>query len=144
MSNSKLYFKLRTFYIKTTSWEYWPMWIVYFPVSFYYIYLSIKARSFFFFSASNPTIETGGMFFESKWKIFELIPQQYFPTTIYINENESLKTVINKISKAKILYPIIAPDFLTFATTKTPVVGRYISNKTQCVRGAVRPAAVLY
>lgn len=111
MNNNKTYFKLRRYYIKTTSWEYWPMWVVYFPVSFYYIFLSIKARSFFFFSASNPTIETGGMFFESKWKIFELIPKKYFPSTIYIEESDTLNVVLDKLNTNNISLPIIAkPD----------------------------------
>ena len=87
------------------------MWIVYFPVSFYYIFLAIKARSFFFFSASNPTIETGGMFFESKWKIFELIPQKYFPSTIYIEETDNLNIVLNKLNTHNVFFPIITkPD----------------------------------
>jgi hypothetical protein len=111
MSKTAFIFNLRRYYIKTTSWEYWPMWVVYFPVSFYYIFLAIKARSFFFFSASNPTIETGGMFFESKWKIFQLIPQKYFPSTIYIEEKDSLNIVLNKLNTEHISFPIIAkPD----------------------------------
>ncbi len=87
------------------------MWVVYFPVSFYYIFLAIKARSFFFFSASNPTIETGGMFFESKWKIFELIPKKYFPSTIYIKDTDTLDVVLDKLNTNNISFPIIAkPD----------------------------------
>ena len=87
------------------------MWVVYFPVSFYYIYLSIKAKSFFFFSAANPSIETGGAFFESKWKIFELMPSSFFPKTIYIGENEGIENVQKTLESAKITYPIIAkPD----------------------------------
>ena len=62
------------------------MYVVYFPVGIYYIYLAARARSFFFFSASNPTIETGGMFFESKMKIFDLIPKALYPPTIFIDE----------------------------------------------------------
>lgn len=111
MNTTALLFKLRRYYIKTTSWEYWPMWVVYFPVSFYYIFLAIKARSFFFFSASNPTIETGGMFFESKWKIFELIPKKYFPSTIYIEAADTLNVVLGKLNTNNISFPIIAkPD----------------------------------
>lgn len=111
MSYKEINSKLRKLMIKTFSWEYWPVWLVYFPVSFYYIYLSIKARSFFFFSASNPTIETGGMFFESKWKIFELMPKAYFPSTIYIEAHDLLNTISNKMEDAGISFPIIAkPD----------------------------------
>jgi len=87
------------------------MWFVYFPVSFYYIYLALKARSFFFFSASNPSIETGGMFFESKWSIFKLIPKKYYPSTILINKEDDVKVISAKMKEAGIEFPIIAkPD----------------------------------
>ncbi|MFN0080922.1 MAG: hypothetical protein ACKVOM_00250 [Ferruginibacter sp.] len=102
---------MRRLYIKIFSWEYWPTWVVYFPVSFYFLYLAIKARSFFFFSASNPTIETGGMFFESKWKIFQLVPKEYYPTTILVHGCESIESIEQRMNFAGIEFPIIAkPD----------------------------------
>lgn len=108
---NKLYFKLRRFYIKTFSWEYWPVWVVYFPVGFYFLYLSIKARSFFFFSASNPSIETGGMFFESKWKIFQLVPKAYYPATILVEGGEDMLMILQRMNFSGIEFPIIAkPD----------------------------------
>ena len=98
-------------YIKSMHWEYWPMWLVYLPVSFYYVYLSLKARSFFFFSASNPQIENGGMFFESKWLIFKQIPKELFPSTIFISPNDSIELIKSKMLEADINYPVIAkPD----------------------------------
>jgi hypothetical protein len=103
--------RIRRIYIKTVHWEYWPMWLVYLPVSFYFFYLGCKAKSFFFFSAANPSIETGGMFFESKWKIFELIPTKYFPKTLFIDYNEKPEDILSKMQHAKIDFPIIAkPD----------------------------------
>jgi hypothetical protein len=87
------------------------MWLVYMPVSFYYIYLACKARSFFFFSASNPQIENGGMFFESKWLIFQQIPQEFFPITIFVNPSDSFDYIRSKMVEANLTYPIIAkPD----------------------------------
>jgi hypothetical protein len=87
------------------------MWLVYFPVSFYYIYLALKARSFFFFSASNPSIETGGMFFESKWSIFKLIPTEYYPATVLVNKEDDFDAISAKITAAGIDFPLIAkPD----------------------------------
>lgn len=87
------------------------MWIVYFPVGFYYLYLSFKAKSFFFFSGANPSIETGGMFFESKWKIFQLIPQKYFPITILIKPEDGINTIKMKLDEAQLKFPVIAkPD----------------------------------
>lgn len=104
-------FKIQAFYIKTFSWEYWPMWLVYFPVSFYYIYLALKARSLFFFSASNPSIETGGMFFESKWSIFKLIPKKYYPSTILINKDDDDVLISSKMMSSGFEFPVIAkPD----------------------------------
>ncbi len=51
------------------------------------------------------------MFFESKWKIFKLIPEQYFPTTIFIDENDSMEIMQTKIQNAGIHFPLIAkPD----------------------------------
>ncbi len=111
MAISPFFYALRKRYIKTFQWEYWPMWIVYLPVSFYYIYLALKARSLFFFSAANPSIETGGAFFESKWKIFQLIPTAYYPKTIYVAENETIDKVQSALDAAAINYPVIAkPD----------------------------------
>lgn len=111
MNIRKMHFNIRRLFIKTCSWEYWPVWVVYFPVSFYFLYLSIKARSFFFFSASNPTIETGGMFFESKWKIFQLVPKEYYPNTILVDGTESNNDMLQKMHLAGIVFPVIAkPD----------------------------------
>lgn len=102
---------MRTFFIRLLNWEYWPQWVVYFPVNFYYAYLAIKARSLFFFSAANPGIETGGMFFESKWKIFELIPKKYLPSTILIHPEDTEFDIVDKMALNEITYPIIAkPD----------------------------------
>ena len=111
ISLKDIFYYFRRIVIKTGSWEYWPMWAVYFPVSFYYAYLSFKARSFFFFSASNPSIENGGMFFESKWKIFQLMPKEYYPATILIDPNDTISNITDKMKVAAIQYPVIAkPD----------------------------------
>ncbi len=102
---------MRRFFIKLLSWEYWPQWIVYMPLGFYYLYLSARARSLFFFSAANPGIETGGMFFESKWDVFQLIPEHLYPTTVQIGEKESIEQVARRIEAAGIAFPLIAkPD----------------------------------
>ena len=104
-------FKVKSFFIKLLSWEYWPMWLVYLPVSFYYIYLALKSRSLFFFSAANPAIETGGMFFESKWSIFKLMPKEYYPATILANSSDDIEMLLMRMKVAGIQFPVIAkPD----------------------------------
>jgi hypothetical protein len=102
---------LKLFFHKITHWEYWPFQIVYIPIYFLWSYYSIKAKSIFFFNASNPTIKNGGFMMESKKEIYNLIPQQYYPKTELIKEGTTLEDVLSVIEAAKIKYPLIAkPD----------------------------------
>ncbi len=103
--------KFRRIIIKITHWEYWPFNVVYFPIYFYWAWLALKSRSFFFFSTSNPTIENGGFLMESKKKIYDIIPQQFYPNTILINHNDNIECITNQISNQQLHYPMIAkPD----------------------------------
>ncbi|MDX5321090.1 MAG: hypothetical protein LPK45_08285, partial [Bacteroidota bacterium] len=56
-------FKLRT---ERYRFEYWPVWLVYLPTLLYWAVLAIRARSLFYMTAANPSIELGGFFGESK------------------------------------------------------------------------------
>lgn len=96
---------MKKFWARLTQWEYWPFELFYAPVFFYYLFLAIKNRSFFFFTASNPSIECGGMFGEKKWDILSLIPDSFLPSTFLIKKGELLKAleVGNEIG-----YPLIA------------------------------------
>lgn len=105
------FFYTKPFFIKLLNREYWPIWANYLPVFPYYLYLSARARSFFFFSAANPNIETGGMTGESKMAILDLIPDEYKPKSLLIKERASAKSVIELLKKEAIDYPIILkPD----------------------------------
>lgn len=109
MKLQTLNFKL--FIHKLTHWEYWPFQIVYIPIYFLWLFYSIKARSLFFFNASNPTIKNGGFIMESKKAIYNLIPQQYYPKTELINEGTSLDEILKTIGVSGVKYPFIAkPD----------------------------------
>lgn len=100
--------RFKKFTTRLTNWEYWPFSVVYFPVFFYYAWLIARTRSFFFFTASNPSIDFGGMFGEKKSEIFNLIPKKYIPKTVLIE----VKDANSAIKEAeKIGYPLIAkPD----------------------------------
>lgn len=96
---------------KLTHWEYWPFWAIYYPLFPFWIYLSIKARSFFFFNAANPTMENGGMAMESKNDIYKLIPNEYIPETILIEREAAIEVVEKQITSSNIDFPFIAkPD----------------------------------
>ena len=101
----------KPFFIKLFHWEYWPFHIVYTPIYFYWLWLGIRARSFFFFSTSNPTIKNGGFLLESKKEIYDLMPQQYYPVTLFFKANTLFSDVLNGINDQGIQYPMIGkPD----------------------------------
>jgi hypothetical protein len=103
--------KLKNTIHKILNWEYWPMNIVYFPIYFYWIFLSLKAKSLGFFNASNPQIKNGGFAMESKKEIYDLMPQKYYPKTLLFKANVTIDVILDKIEKATIQFPfIIKPD----------------------------------
>ncbi len=84
---------------------------MYIPVFIYWIWLIIQARSAFFFSAANPTIENGGMLGESKVKIFDLIDDELKPITILFDPSATSAIVLEKLRQHNIHYPfILKPD----------------------------------
>ena len=102
---------MKLLFHKITHWEYWPFQIVYIPIYFIWSYYSIKAKSIFFFNASNPTIKNGGFMMESKKAIYDLIPQRYYPKTELIIEGTSIEEIEKIIETSEIKYPLIAkPD----------------------------------
>jgi hypothetical protein len=99
------------FFIKLKSWEYWPFGILHFPAMIYYAWLSLRARSFFFFSASNPSIPMGGMFGESKYDILKKLPSQYVPKSALIRFPSTTAEILATIERNGLAFPLIfKPD----------------------------------
>ncbi|HEU4790701.1 MAG TPA: D-alanine--D-alanine ligase [Flavobacterium sp.] len=102
---------MKLFIHKLTHWEYWPFQIVYTPIYFLWAYYSIKAKSIFFFNASNPTIKNGGFMMESKKQIYNLIPKKYYPKTELVKVGTSIDEISKIVENSGIKYPFIAkPD----------------------------------
>ena len=101
----------RPFVIRLLHWEYWPFHVVYGPVYIYWFWLSLRARSFFFFNTSNPTISNGGFLMESKSQIHSLIPGQYCPQTILFQPGNSFENILKEIKKRQFRFPLVGkPD----------------------------------
>jgi len=65
----------------------------------------------YFFSASNPSIQYGGMTMESKFDIYNLIPKKYQPNTILVTPGQNEIAVKKAFSDAGFSYPVFAkPD----------------------------------
>ncbi len=96
------------FFIRLRSWEYWPFTIVYIPVMVYWLWLSLKARSFFFFSAANPAIESGGMLGEEKKAILDKISDEFIPKTLLIPRHTDPATLYARLDSEGFFFPFMA------------------------------------
>ncbi|MGK6350874.1 hypothetical protein [Parapedobacter sp. DT-150] len=72
---------IKKWLIKTSSWEYWPAPVFYAPLMAYWFWISLRARTPFFFSAANPRIPYSGFTLAPKHEIYNLMPYQYYPKT---------------------------------------------------------------
>jgi hypothetical protein len=98
----------RRFFIRVRSWEYWPVYIFNLPVLGIWIWNALKARDLFFFTLTNPGIETGGFFGESKSAILHHIPVAFKPKTILIKAGEPEKQILSTLLDSGLHFPLIA------------------------------------
>src|SRR5688572_28996590 len=101
----------KPFFIRLFNWEYWPFAVAYSPIFIFWLVLSARARSFFFFNASNPSIENGGLLNESKKDIHELLPVHLYPKTIHFKQNIDPMSVVEEVKTAGMVFPLFGkPD----------------------------------
>lgn len=94
-----------------TNWELWPFGLRYLPIVPVWFWYCIKARSFWFFTASNPSIEFGGFEGEGKEQIYQQLPQQFFPKTTFINPQQEFTGVMADLHAKGYTFPLCAkPD----------------------------------
>ena len=102
---------LKNFFNKITNWELWPFAIIYFPISFVWVWYILKSKSVWFFTPSNPTIAFGGFEGEGKKEMYDQLPPQFVPRTIYVMHDLPFEEVKRKINEAGFQYPfIVKPD----------------------------------
>jgi hypothetical protein len=71
----------------------------------------MRARSFFFFNTSNPTIQNGGFMMESKKEIYDLMPQKYYPPTIFFKAGTDAATILQIVRQRNFRFPVVGkPD----------------------------------
>jgi hypothetical protein len=78
---------------------------------FIWFYYAAKARSFFFFNAANPRIKNAGFLMESKKEIYDIIPAQFIPKTLYFKYGTTATEIQQVVAASGISFPCIAkPD----------------------------------
>ena len=109
-TNQKSFYSPR-FWIRLLHWEYWPFQVIYFPVYPVWFWYCLKARSFFFFAAANPSIDNGGFLMESKKQIDRLLPKNLKPVTLFFRPGTAINLVMEAIRMHGVEFPLIVkPD----------------------------------
>lgn len=112
----KLYIKIQIKYFNLMAyryWEFWPSWLFYIPIGFYYVFFMIKYRiGIKAIAAVNPCFAFGGMAFDSKYDMiskFFSYPE-YVAKTILITERD-ISNILQKVNAISLDYPFICkPD----------------------------------
>lgn len=96
--------------LKWLKWEFWPFWFFYIPLYIKYLWMSLKAGTMAFFTASNPLMELGGLTDYSKYNVLKHINPTYLPQT-FLLKRATIEEVLNQMKKGNLTYPIILkPD----------------------------------
>ncbi|MCX8490231.1 MAG: hypothetical protein ORN54_04110, partial [Cyclobacteriaceae bacterium] len=104
-------FSVRNFFVKLFHWEYWPFGIIQAPIILLWIWYAMKERSLFYFSASNPSVLTGGMMGESKYDVLQLVPDDVKPKTLFVKSSSSMLELMNLLAINGLTFPLIfKPD----------------------------------
>jgi hypothetical protein len=103
--------KKKPFWIRLLHWEYWSFNLIYIPIYPVFIFLCLRARSFFFYAAANPGIKNGGFLGESKKELYRLIPGNLQPKTIFFSAGTNPALALVQASSAGMYFPLIGkPD----------------------------------
>ncbi len=102
---------LRQLFFRLSNWETWHYLAKYIPLFPLWLWYCVRARSFWFFTSSNPTLTFGGFEGESKKEMYEQLPPLSYPKTIYISPSLSFIEAEQLIESNFLHYPIaVKPD----------------------------------
>jgi hypothetical protein len=101
----------RPFFIRLFNWEFWSFGAVYIWTLPAWIYFCLRAKSFFFFTTSNPSIINGGLIGESKKDIHAILPPDLYPKTLHFDQGTDGKVVLKLVLQSNMTLPLIGkPD----------------------------------
>jgi hypothetical protein len=102
---------LQAVFYQLTHWETWDWRIKYVLIAPAWIWFCIRARSFWFFTASNPTLTFGGFDGESKREMYDQLPPGSYPRTHYISPSVPFRDVTACLEREGYSFPIaVKPD----------------------------------
>lgn len=92
-------------------WETWDWRIKYIFIAPVWIWFCLRARSLWFFTASNPTLSFGGFEGESKKEMYAQLPPGSYPKSIFTSCKLSLSEVLEFVRTNQFDFPVaVKPD----------------------------------
>ena len=103
---------LPNFFRRVINFEFWPWQLFYFPLYPYLLYLSVKYKNAFAFSAINSSIsKDSGLFNASKNLILKDIENEYKPKELLLDRTQD-DSILSKLESIGIKFPMICkPNF---------------------------------
>ena len=95
----------KTWYV-LTHWEVWHYNVKYALISPVWIWYSLRARSFYFFTPANPTLTFGGFEGGPKKEIYDHLPKHTYPNSIYIEPSWPLNRVKDRMVESQLIFPV--------------------------------------
>src|SRR6476620_8401385 len=91
---------------KLTNWELWPFNLIYAPLGPLWLWYAAKARCFWFFTPTDPTLTFAGFEGEGKKEMYDLLPEGSYPKTVYIHTKQSFDDVKRLLAQNGLTYPL--------------------------------------
>lgn len=102
---STITFHIRENAYRLSHWETWHWFVKYIPILPVWLWLCWRARSFWFFTASNPSLTFGGFDGEPKEEMYEQLPMFCCPKTFVIKRGTSIGE-LEKIMTRGLSFPV--------------------------------------
>ncbi len=134
------FFRSTTFFFtRLTRFEFWPYWFFYIPMYFYGLWLALRARSFMYFSTTNPGMKYGGVMGVSKYKVLRSMPEKFVPKSVLICPPFPVQRVLDILIENRFSFPfILKPDVgergkdVELIRNETELAG-YLAGKTHAL-----------
>src|SRR5215217_8176763 len=93
------------------DWAHWPFYLFYAPIAYAWPLYYLKSRSLWFFTSANPTLAFGGFEGVTKREMYQQLPVQLCPHSLFIKPHTPFSEAIKQLQEEKIPYPfIVKPD----------------------------------
>jgi hypothetical protein len=97
--------KVKRILYRLTHWETWHYLAKYIPIMPVWLWYCLRARSFWFFMPSNPTLTFGGFEGESKKEMFDQLPDGSYPKSMYVSHTMDFSEVEKRIAENEFIFP---------------------------------------